>query len=194
MMKNNDYRDYCFKNTDKEECVEYLIQHNMGLVYNKVNSYFVNGSLNSDDLIQVGTIGLWKAIKTYDCNKPASFATYATTCINNEIRMLLRKHKRYNRLNCVSLSNILHEDSDGETLRVNDILYDFKSNEVFRNIEINELITENLCFSEIEKKIVALRLENKTQMEIAECLQCSQAYVSRVIKRCGNKLKEVLKG
>lgn len=40
MMKNNDYRDYCFKNTDKKECVEYLIQHNMGLVYNKVNSYF----------------------------------------------------------------------------------------------------------------------------------------------------------
>ena len=65
-MKNNDYRDYCFKNTDKEECVEYLIQSNMGLVYSKVNDYFANGSFNSDDLIQEGTIGLWKAIKTYD--------------------------------------------------------------------------------------------------------------------------------
>lgn len=194
MMKNSDYKDYCFKNTDKEECVEYLIQHNMGLVYNKVNSYFVNGSFNSDDLIQVGTIGLWKAIKTYDCNKSATFATYATTCINNEIRMLLRKQQKYNKLNCTSLSHVLHEDKDGETLRVNDILYDFKSNEAFRNIELNEIITEKLCFSEIEKKIITLRLQNKTQMEIAKELKCSQAYISRTMKRCENKLKEIFKG
>lgn len=194
MMKNNDYRDYCLKNTDKEECVEYLIQSNMGLVYNKVNSYFANGSFNSDDLIQVGTIGLWKAIKTYDYNKPTSFATYASTCINNEIRMLLRKQQKYNKLDCVSLSHVLHEDGDGGTLRVIDILYDYKSNETFRNIEINEIISEKQSFSEIEKKCILLRLQNKTQMEIAECLQCSQSYVSRIMKRCENKLKEVLKG
>lgn len=194
MMKNNDYTDYCFKNTDKEECVEYLIQSNMGLVYSKVNNYFVNGFLNADDLIQVGTIGLWKAIKTYDCNKSATFATYATTCINNEIRMLLRKQRKYNKLNCVSLSHILHEDKDGKALSVDDILYDFKSNEAFRNIEINEIITEKLCFSEIEKKIISLRLQNKTQIEIAKELKYSQAYVSRTMKRCENKLKEIFKG
>lgn len=194
MMKNNEYREYCLKNTDKKECVEYLIQSNMGLVYKKVNSYFVNGYLNSDDLIQAGTIGLWKAIKTYDFNKSASFATYATTCINNEIRMLLREQQKYNRLNYISLSSILHENVDGDTLHVDDILYDIKSIEAFRNIEIIEIMNEKLCFSEIEKKVINLRLQNKTQIEISKELQFSQSYVCRIMKRCEKKLKTVLKG
>lgn len=194
MMKNKEYREYCLKNTDKEECVEFLIESNMGLVYKKANSYFANGYLNSDDLIQAGTIGLWKAIKTYDFNKPASFTTYATTCINNEIRMLLREQQKYNRLVYTSLSSILHENADGETLHVDDILYDIKSNEAFRNIEIIEIMKEKLCFSEIEKKVISLRLQNKTQIEISKELQFSQSYVSRIMNRCEKKLKTVLKG
>lgn len=194
-MKNDEYREYCFKNRDKKECVEYLIETNMGLVYNKVSHYFSNSAnMSFEDLVQAGTIGLWKAIETFNDDKSANFATYSTVCINNEIRMLLRKQKKYNRFKYLSLSYIYDPKNDNSNITLEDMLYDTKTDEYFRNIEIIEIMEQKLWLSDLEKKVINMRLDNKTQKEISIKLGVSQSYISRVMRRCEKKLRNILRG
>lgn len=194
-MKNDEYIEYCFKNRDKRECVNYLIKTNIGLVYNKVNKYFSNSAnMSFEDLIQAGTIGLWKAIETYNDDKPANFVTYSSVCINNEIYMLLRTQQKYDRFKYLSLSYIYDPNNNNSNITLEDMLYDTKSEEYFRNIEIIEIMEQKLFLSEFEKKVINMRLDNKTQKEISIKLGVSQSYISRVMRRCEKKLRNVLRG
>lgn len=194
-MKNDEYIEYCFKNRDKRECVNYLIKTNIGLVYNKVNKYFSNSAnMSFEDLIQAGTIGLWKAIETYNDDKPANFVTYSSVCINNEICMLLRTQQKYDRFKYLSLSYIYDPNNNNSNITLEDMLYDTKSEEYFRNIEIIEIMEQKLFLSEFEKKVINMRLDNKTQKEISIKLGVSQSYISRVMRRCEKKLRNVLRG
>lgn len=179
---------------------EKLINHNMRLVAHVVKKY--SGSAETDDLISVGSIGLIKAINTFNVEKGTSLATYTARCIENEILMLLRANKKYK--NDVSLSDPVGSDKDGNELTLIDLLYQ-KDDEVFgqvdKSIEREKFLQ---CIKGILSKreytIICLRYGLKgqrtyAQREVASLLKISRSYVSRIEKKAIEKLrKEIKKG
>jgi RNA polymerase sporulation-specific sigma factor len=184
------------KQGDKE-AKEKLISHNMRLVAHVVKKY--SGAAETDDLISVGSIGLIKAINTYDETKGTGLATYTARCIENEILMLLRANKKH--ANDVSLSDPIGTDKDGNELSLIDLLCE-KEDAVFsqvdRSIEREKLISflkANL--SKREYTVICLRYGLKckrpyAQREVAKFLQISRSYVSRIEKKVLEKLKNKL--
>ena len=182
-----------FKNGD-ETAKEKLIKHNLRLVAHVVKKY--QGSYDNDDLISVGTIGLVKAINSYDLSKGTQLATYTARCIENEILMHLRKVVRLKAE--VSLDEPLNVDFEGNELLLSDVL-GTDEDCVFTTIESSvdeELLKKALeKLPEREKRIVALRfglygLQEKTQKEVADMLGISQSYISRLEKKIVHKLKK----
>ena len=185
------------KKGDKE-AREKLINHNMRLVAHIVKKY--SGSAETDDLISVGSIGLIKAINTFEKSKGTQLATYTARCIENEILMLLRSNKKYK--NDMSLSDTVGTDKDGNELTLMELLCE-KEDTVFlkvdRSIErekflsfIKEFLTER------EYTVLCLRYGLKgervyTQREVAKFLKISRSYISRIEKRGLEKLKAVVK-
>lgn len=181
-----------------EEAKEILIKHNLRLVAHIVKKY--NNAAETDDLISVGSIGLIKAINTYEMDKGTQLATYTARCIENEILMLLRSNKKYK--NNISLSEPVGVDKDGNELTLMDLLFD-KEDGVFQQVEMNILnekfmkIMEQVL-SDREYKIVCLRygLKNKkplAQREVAALLKISRSYISRIEKKAIEKIREALK-
>ena len=176
---------------------EKLIKHNMRLVAHIVKKY--SGSAETDDLISVGSIGLIKAINTYDETKGTGLATYTARCIENEILMLLRSNKKYQ--NDVSLSDPIGTDKDGNELTLIDLLCEKEDavfSQVHRSIESQkflQILKQNLTKREFT--IICLRYglkckRNYAQREVAQFLQISRSYVSRIEKKAIEKLKKAL--
>jgi RNA polymerase sporulation-specific sigma factor len=176
-----------------------LIEHNLRLVAHIVKK-FNNSSQEQDDLISIGTIGLIKAISTYDIARRTRLATYAARCIENEILMNLRSTKKVKAE--VSLQEPIGVDKEGNEISLIDILgteNDTVSEEVEFKLQKKTLYdVMKSILAKREKKVIELRygLSNhgiKTQREIAKVLGISRSYVSRIEKRAIKKLFKEIK-
>ena len=176
-----------------------LIEHNLRLVAHIMKKYYTpNG--DQDDLISIGTIGLIKAINTYQPAKNIKLATYASRCIENEILMHLRKTA--NLKSEVSFDEPLNTDWDGNELLLSDIL-GTESDLVMKPIEADvdrQLLSDALeKLEDREREIITLRFgldgrPERTQKEVADRLGISQSYISRLEKRIISRLKrEILR-
>ena len=171
-----------------------LIEHNLRLVV-FIAKRFENTGVNLEDLISIGTIGLIKAINTFQSGKNIKLATYASRCIENEILMHLRKIS--SQKTEVSFDEPLNTDGDGNELLLSDIL-GTDVDEVSRSLEDDAdrqaLLEAVACLSEREQRIIALRFglpggRAYTQKEVADMLGISQSYISRLEKRILERLR-----
>lgn len=172
-----------------------LIERNLRLVV-YIARKFNNTKISIEDLISIGTIGLIKAVNTFDPDKKIKLATYASKCIENEILMYLRKTSKIK--NEVSLDEPLNTDWDGNELLLSDVL-GTEGDVIFKYLE--EEIDKSLLNQAIdklstrEKTIVELRFGlvsgmEKTQKEVADLLGISQSYISRLEKRIIKRLRK----
>jgi len=180
-------------NDDPDEVRKTLIERNLRLVV-YIARKFENTGVGIEDLISIGTIGLIKAVKTFDPAKKIKLATYASRCIENEILMFLRRTSRQ-KLE-VSLDEPLNTDWDGNELLLSDIL-GTEGDMVYRSIE--ETVERQMLASALsrlsmrEKEIMRLRfglggVQERTQKEVADLMGISQSYISRLEKRILNRL------
>lgn len=179
-----------------EEARNILIERNLRLVAHIVKKY-TNTGKDLDDLISIGTIGLIKAISTYDKKKGTRLATYAARCIDNEILMTIRADKK-SKVE-VSLQEPIGVDKEGNEISLIDILgtdADEVIDEVDLKIQVKKLYSKiNEVLKGREKTIIELRYGLidggcKTQREIANFLGISRSYVSRIEKRAIKKLNK----
>jgi RNA polymerase sporulation-specific sigma factor len=180
-----------------EKAREQLILHNLRLVAHMVKKYYTSYAAQ-DDLISIGTIGLIKAIDSFDPENGAKFATYAGKCLQNEILMYFRSQKKSQ--SDVSLSETIDVDKDGNPLTWSDVLAveDTIADDLFVKIssdKAKKAIEKEL--DEREKKVIVLRyglLGEKplTQREIATGMGISRSYVSRIEKAALQKLADHL--
>ncbi|HWS42242.1 MAG TPA: RNA polymerase sporulation sigma factor SigE [Pseudoflavonifractor sp.] len=186
--------------SEGEETVKsQLIERNLRLVV-YIARRFENTGINIEDLISIGTIGLIKAINTYQPAKNIKLATYASRCIENEILMFLRKTSALK--SEVSFDEPLNTDWDGNELLLSDIL-GTEGDTVMRPIEAD--VDRKLLMDAMEKlnprerQIITMRfgldgLPDRTQKEVADLLGISQSYISRLEKRIISRLKrEILR-
>lgn len=179
-----------------EEARNVLIERNLRLVAHIVKKYNNIGK-DADDLISIGTIGLIKAISTYDRTKGTRLATYAARCIDNEILMTIRSDKK-SKVE-VSLQEPIGIDKEGNEISLMDILgtdVDDVIDQVDLKMQVKKLYNKiNDVLKGREKIIIELRYGLmdggcKTQREIAEILGISRSYVSRIEKRAIKKLNK----
>lgn len=172
-----------------------LIEHNLRLVV-YIARKFENTGVGIEDLISIGTIGLIKAVKTFDYTKKIKLATYASRCIENEILMYLRKNQ--NRRKEVSIDEPLNIDWDGNELLLSDILgtdADAVSSDIERDAERAMLHRAINSLEERERSIMRLRFglyqngREHTQKEVADRIGISQSYISRLEKRIIRRLR-----
>ncbi len=177
------------------EAKNILIERNLRLVV-YIAKKFENSGINIEDLISIGTIGLMKAINSYDLEKNIKLATYASRCIENEILMFLRKNNKIKTE--VSIDEPINIDSEGNDLSLGDIL-GTDNDSIFKTIEDDDnkkilcKAIENL--NNREKTIMQLRygfdgIDELTQKEVADKLGISQSYISRIEKKVINGLKK----
>ncbi len=171
-----------------------LIERNLRLVV-YIAKKFENTGVGIEDLISIGTIGLIKAINTFDTNKNIKLATYASRCIENEILMHLRKITKIR--NEVSIDEPLNVDWDGNELLLSDILGgdpDQVNKEIEGEVDRKLLNSAIDKLTNREKNIMELRFglksgKEKTQKEVADMLGISQSYISRLEKKIIKRLK-----
>ena len=186
-----------FGTEGEKEAKSRLIEHNLRLVV-YIAKKFDNTSVGVEDLISIGTIGLIKAINTFNPAKNIKLATYASRCIENEILMYLRRTSK-TRLE-VSIDEPLNVDWDGNELLLSDILgteEDVISKNMEAEIERDLLKNAIEHLSPREKRIVELRFGLKdaegaemTQKEVADLMGISQSYISRLEKKIMKRLKK----
>lgn len=182
---------------DSEKARSVLIEHNLRLVV-YIAKKFDNTGIGVEDLISIGTIGLIKAINTFNPTKNIKLATYASRCIENEILMYLRRNNK-TRME-VSIDEPLNVDWDGNELLLSDIL-GTDEDIIYRDIETE--VEKNLLnkavekLSDRERTIVELRFglrnpngDEMTQKEVADLLGISQSYISRLEKKIMKRLKK----
>ena len=172
-----------------------LIEHNLRLVV-YIAKRFENTGIGLEDLISLGTIGLIKAINTFNPTKNIKLATYASRCIENEILMYLRKYS--NVKTEVSLDEPLNTDWDGNELLLSDVL-GTEDDAVSRPLEDDadkKMLRESIAaLNPRERRIIELRFglqgsREYTQKEVAEIMGISQSYISRLEKRTINRLQK----
>lgn len=176
-----------------------LVERNLRLVAHIAKKYTKVTGADSDDLISIGTIGLIKAIATFDYNKQARLATYAARCIENEILMSVRGSKKLKQE--VSLNECLGHDSDGNEVTFMDILpADDKeiADRVSTDMDIKKLGPYiKMCLKPREQEIIIKRYglgkRAYTQQEIAKQLKISRSYVSRIEKKALDTLYQCYK-
>ena len=180
----------------EEKARKLLIEHNLRLVV-YIAKKFDNTGVGVEDLISIGTIGLIKAINTFNPDKKIKLATYASRCIENEIIMYLRRNNK-TRME-VSIDEPLNVDWDGNELLLSDIL-GTEEDTIYRDME-NEAEKKVLFravsrLSSRERTIVQMRFglgmpggEEKTQKEVADMLGISQSYISRLEKKIMQRLR-----
>ena len=178
-----------------KEARNILIERNLRLVV-YIAKKFESSGVNIEDLISIGTIGLMKAINSYNLEKNIKLATYASRCIENEILMYLRKNNKIKTE--VSIDEPINTDSEGNDLSLADIL-GTDNDSIFKSIEENDNKKVLLCaikkLNNREKMIMQLRygfdgVEELTHKEVADKLGISQSYISRIEKKVINTLKK----
>ena len=172
-----------------------LIERNLRLVV-YIARKFENTGINIEDLISIGTIGLIKAVNTFNPEKKIKLATYASRCIENEILMYLRRNNKIR--SEVSFDEPLNIDWDGNELLLSDVLGtddDIITKDLEANVD-RKLLTKALHqLTDREKQIMELRFgltngEEKTQKDVADMLGISQSYISRLEKRIIKRLRK----
>ena len=176
-------------------CRNRLIEHNLRLVAHVVKKYS-NSTYEADDLISIGTIGLIKAVDTFNQEKGIRLATYASRCIENELLMLFRSSKKQSKE--VFLYEPIGADKEGNTIQLMDICVAEEIDIIGRMEEENNIKKLknyiDKILTEREKEIIELRYglnngKEVTQREIAKQLNISRSYVSRIEKKALKKLK-----
>ena len=180
-----------------EEARKLLIEHNLRLVV-YIAKKFDNTGVGVEDLISIGTIGLMKAINTFNPTKNIKLATYASRCIENEILMYLRRNNK-TKLE-VSIDEPLNVDWDGNELLLSDILgtsEDIIYKDIEKEVDRSLLRKALETLSEREQTIIRLRFgiddklgQELTQKEVADLLGISQSYISRLEKKIMKRLKK----
>ena len=179
-----------------EESKKILVERNLRLVV-YIAKKFENTGMELEDLVSIGTIGLMKAINTFNTGKNIKLATYASRCIENEILMQLRRTSKLK--SEVSIDEPLNKDSDGNELLLSDIL------------GTDDNITSKRIEDEVDKKLLKIAIEHlngrekdimklrfgidggykeKTQKEVADMMGISQSYISRLEKKIMKKMKK----
>ena len=175
-----------------------LIEHNLRLVVFLAKK-FEGTSYDLEDLVSIGTIGLIKGINTYKIDKNIKLATYASRCISNEILMFLRKNKKLQ--NEISLEDTLNYDNEGNALSLEDILgtdFDVVDKE-YQSINDKELLEQEISkLPSRDKEIMIMRYglyntKDYTQKEVADKLNISQSYISRIEKKVIKRIQSLLK-
>ena len=178
-----------------QEARNVLIERNMRLVAHVVKKYQYT-DYDNEDLLSVGTIGLIKAVNTFNVDRGSRLATYAAKCVENEILMLLRAHKKYSRE--VSLFEPIGVDKDGETVSLVDVI-EMDNKEILESLIVRQDVKElykafEVCLKDNEKTVIGMRYglfggKEYTQREIADMLGISRSYVSRFEKKAVEKLR-----
>ena len=199
-LKQKEEKDYFLKmKAGDKKAEEILIRHNLRLVAH-ISKKFKNSSIDQDDLISIGSIGLMKAIKTFSYEKGNSFSTYASRCIENEILMTFRSDKK--NVQAVYLDEIISVDKDGNNLSLYEILKDdgkAVDEEVEHKIiykKIETIINSGLNKREqeiIKKRYGLCGFVQKTQIELADELNISRSYISRLEKKSIDLIRNELK-
>lgn len=175
-----------------------LVEYNLRLVAHIVKKY-QTGNRSTEDLISIGTIGLIKAINTYDTDKGSKLVTYASRCIENELLMRLRQERKEARE--ISLYEPIGTDREGNEINLMDVIRMDEENVLSNIITSESLRNINEIFTEIldarEQQVIALRyglFDNRelTQKEISNLLHISRSYVSRIEKKALLKLRSAL--
>ncbi len=175
-----------------------LIEHNLRLVV-YIAKRFENTGVAIDDLVSIGTIGLIKAVNSFDGDKNIKLATFASRCIENEILMHLRRTVKQK--SEISFDEPLNTDSDGNELLLSDVM-GTEGDIVYKKIENgveNELLKQALLkLSKREREIMEMRYgllgdDELTQKEVADTLGISQSYISRLEKKIISRLKKEFK-
>lgn len=174
-----------------------LIEHNLRLVAHIIKKYYAN-STHQDDLISIGTIGLIKAINTFNADKGTRLATYAARCVENEILMFFRSQKKT--AQDVSVNEPIDTDSEGNPLTLMDIIAteDEIIDDIYKISMIKKLRKEiRKITNPRERTIIILRYGldgNKplTQLEVSQRLDISRSYVSRIEKKILTNLRKAL--
>ncbi|NLI90761.1 MAG: RNA polymerase sporulation sigma factor SigE [Peptococcaceae bacterium] len=187
LISRLEYGDYSVKDT--------LIERNLRLVV-YISRKFENTGIGIEDLVSIGTIGLIKAVNTFDPAKKIKLATYASRCIENEILMYLRRNNKIR--SEVSFDEPLNIDWDGNELLLSDVLgtdNDIISRPIEEEVDRHLLFQAMSSLTEREKLIMELRfgmggIEEKTQKEVADRLGISQSYISRLEKRIIRRLRK----
>ena len=180
-----------------EEARQKLILHNLRLVSHIVRKYYSNNK-NQEDLVSIGTIGLVKAVDTYNTDNGTRFATYASKCIQNEILMSFRAEKKHS--SDISINETIDVDRDGNPLAYIDVI---SSDENVSEETERKIMSERAlkCIKTVltlrERQIIIMRYglcgtQELTQREIAEKLGISRSYVSRIEKSALEKLRSAL--
>ena len=187
------YLELCAKGDIKARNI--LVEHNLRLVAHIIKKYYQNSG-GQEDLVSIGTIGLIKAINTYDLNKNIKLSSYASRCIENEILMHFRNNKKSSQ--DISLNDTIDTDKDGNALTLMDIMacddniiddIDTKMNLSLLDAYISSELTPR------ERKVIINRygLYGKdvlTQRELAAQMNISRSYISRIEKKALQKLKK----
>lgn len=197
LSSNEEYECFLKCRKGDAEARDKLIVHNLRLVAHIVKKYIASG-VSSDDLMSIGTIGLIKAIDSFDIQNGTKFATYASKCLQNEILMFFRTQKRT--MGEISINETIDTDKDGNPLTYIDVVSceDTIADDLDKKVKIGSIcrIINNLL-TERERKIIILRYglngdKPITQREIAERLKISRSYVSRIEKSALDKLRKEL--
>ena len=174
-----------------------LVERNLRLVSHILKKYYASYS-DMDDLISIGTIGLIKAISTFDASKGTRLATYAGRCIQNEILMYFRAQRKTT--GDISLSDLIETGKDSGSLQLMDVL--FTEEEMFEKAHVHSEIQKlgsilDQALDDRERQIIALRYGLNSgvpipQREVAQQLGISRSYVSRLEKKALAKLREAM--
>lgn len=177
-----------------------LIEHNLRLVAHIVKKY-QNVDENMEDLISIGTIGLIKAVETYDGTKGSRLATYAARCIDNELLMMLRARRKISRE--ISIYEPIGTDREGNEIKLLDVIIS-EGQDIVQDMMMNEYMHKlagmiGKTLTKREKEIIVMRYglnghKELTQREIGQKLGISRSYVSRIEKKALKKLKEAFEG
>lgn len=188
---------FCRMQKGDDEARQTLILHNLRLVSHIVRKYYNTGK-NQEDLVSIGSIGLIKAVDSFDMSNGARFATYAAKCIQNEILMYFRSQKK---LSCeISINETIDVDRDGNALTYMDVIgcEENMTENVERQLQIRRMMHMlGTVLSERERQVIVMRYglfagKPMTQRETAIKLGISRSYISRIEKGALEKLKEVL--
>ncbi|MCD7741544.1 MAG: RNA polymerase sporulation sigma factor SigK [Ruminococcus sp.] len=183
--------------TDKKTAWDTLIVHNLRLVV-YISKKFESPTCSSEDLISIGTIGLIKAVRSFDPSKNIKLATYASRCIENEILMYLRKASQQRAE--ISIDEPLNTDRDGNELLLSDIISSDDESideKLERSCQRKSLMEEISKLSPRERQIMELRFglvdgKELTQKEVADIIGISQSYISRLEKKIIKSIKSKL--